>query len=350
MPYTTYHTEQRYYSYGMKASEQNILPPQAIPDGLPRPEFMPTRLVRVSDMRLLPGSAVDEGYYDRTRAAIRIDNGKHKIIFGQDKQKLVKFEGLIQQICRQFNIRYVWYDQMCIDQNNKREKEQENRQIHKIYRYAQCTIALVPEFQTREGSDGIRYADIGSLVSSSCFKRMWTLEEVLLSTRVIVVGRNIHTWHDTAGRWLHVGAILEKPSQYNATKKDLSILCFGNYNTGIEGEHFHYNCDTGGLWETDFHDYHIDERILQVTCAGIPLHPSYLNRIITLEQDDLSPIRGNLNNNENLRQQQPGSSTGNDSDDCDNTDANPRQKPEYSLENIPPISDNTTVFEDIDKR
>ncbi|KAG2215870.1 hypothetical protein INT45_006357 [Circinella minor] len=461
MPYTTYHTEQWYNSYGMEANKQNTLPPRVVPDKLTRPEFMPTRLVRVSDMEFVSGAKVDEGYCaisyswnwsgeisldETTGESSLTDNGQHKIIFGQDQHKLVKFEGLIEQICRQFNIRYIWYDQMCINQDDPLEKRKEIGRIHRVYRNAYCTIALVPEFQARKVSSRIRYADISSLISSSWFKRMWTLEEVLLSSRVIVVGRNVHTWHDTASRWLHVGAIFEKPSRYNAStilhyahirdttrnhdrvfalfkiypdlveevynyddltyimaeqfdtvmigcyerlaNKDLSILCFGNYNvyqyivenevteemfdlqhyipirrfgflpswTGVEGEHFHHNCDSGGLWETDFHDYHVFRSILQVTCVGIPLHPSYVNNISTLQQDELPPIPEYSENDENLERQQPGSSVGDDPgedddcDDCDNKDANRRQKPEYRLDDTLPRSDNTTVFEDIDKR
>ncbi|KAI9245231.1 hypothetical protein BDA99DRAFT_528307 [Phascolomyces articulosus] len=59
--------------------------------------------------------------------------------------KYVKFEGIIQQICQQFNIKYIWCDQLCINQNNKEEKLREIRNMHHIYENAYCTVALVPE-------------------------------------------------------------------------------------------------------------------------------------------------------------------------------------------------------------
>ncbi|KAI9251901.1 hypothetical protein BDA99DRAFT_521481 [Phascolomyces articulosus] len=32
--------------------------------------------------------------------------------------KYVKFEGIIQRICQQFNIKYIWVDQLCINQDD----------------------------------------------------------------------------------------------------------------------------------------------------------------------------------------------------------------------------------------
>ncbi|KAI9264150.1 hypothetical protein BDA99DRAFT_508538, partial [Phascolomyces articulosus] len=58
----------------------------------------------------------------------------------------VKFEGIIQQICQQFNIKYIWYDQLCINQDNKEEKQNEIRNMHQVYENAYCTVALVPDY------------------------------------------------------------------------------------------------------------------------------------------------------------------------------------------------------------
>ncbi|KAI9251475.1 hypothetical protein BDA99DRAFT_521976 [Phascolomyces articulosus] len=58
----------------------------------------------------------------------------------------VKFEGIIQQICQQFNIKYIWYDQLCINQDNKEEKQREIRNMHQIYENAYCTVAFVPDY------------------------------------------------------------------------------------------------------------------------------------------------------------------------------------------------------------
>ncbi|KAI9271737.1 hypothetical protein BDA99DRAFT_500856, partial [Phascolomyces articulosus] len=61
----------------------------------------------------------------------------------------VKFEVIIQQICQQFNIKYVWYDQLCINQDDKEEKYREIRNMHQIYENAYCTVALVPDFSPK---------------------------------------------------------------------------------------------------------------------------------------------------------------------------------------------------------
>ncbi|KAI9253506.1 hypothetical protein BDA99DRAFT_540758 [Phascolomyces articulosus] len=131
--------------------------------GLSKTKFMPTKLVRIHDMKVVKGSQVKEGYYalsyswnqsgdsiidQVTGKSMRVDEGKHKIIFPYEKKiqrrgkknkmkgkvKYVKFEGTIQQICKQFNIQYIWYDQMCINQNNKDEKKNE--------KYATCIIFI----------------------------------------------------------------------------------------------------------------------------------------------------------------------------------------------------------------
>ncbi|KAI9271887.1 hypothetical protein BDA99DRAFT_595139 [Phascolomyces articulosus] len=204
--YITYETAQ--YSQNQKSkSTKRIKSHVTIPNDLPKPDFMPTKLVRISDMKVVNGSQVNEGYcalsylwkqsgdilLDETIGKyVRIDEGKHKIIFYDDifpdmiipyqkiwidykygsiktwsklskmyqvleiidnenyyftkTIKYVKFEGIIQQICQQFNIKYIWYDQLCINQDNKDEKQHEIRNIHHIYENAYCTVALVPDY------------------------------------------------------------------------------------------------------------------------------------------------------------------------------------------------------------
>ncbi|KAI9253533.1 hypothetical protein BDA99DRAFT_540787 [Phascolomyces articulosus] len=165
-----------------------------IPNDLPKPNFMPSKLVRISDMTVVYGSQVNEGYcalsYSWNQSGdiqrddhgkyTRIDEGKHKIIsydnffpcmiFSRSKVAInyddlpfyewrrlekiyhvlkivddknyyftktiqyVKFEGIIQQICQQFNIKYIWYDQLCINQDDKEEKQLGNRNsISNVY-------------------------------------------------------------------------------------------------------------------------------------------------------------------------------------------------------------------------
>ncbi|KAI9271701.1 hypothetical protein BDA99DRAFT_569506 [Phascolomyces articulosus] len=232
--YITYETAQ--YSPNDKHERaKRVKPSKKIPNDLPKPDFMPTKLVRISDMTVVNGSQVNEGYctlsyswnqsgdivLDETTGKYkRIDEGKHEIIsydniypdmiipyyktldnkrFNKIYQVLVimdgqnyyfsktvqyvKFEGIIQQICQQFNIKYIWYDQLCINQDDKEEKHHEIRNMHHIYENAYCTVALVPEYSTKESL---------SASKQQYFKRLWTLEEVTKSKRLLFVGRNSH--------------------------------------------------------------------------------------------------------------------------------------------------------------
>ncbi|KAI9251360.1 hypothetical protein BDA99DRAFT_541352 [Phascolomyces articulosus] len=89
-----YETAQ-YYSWIDGEEVQCIKPTKTIPNDLLKPDFMPTKLVRISDMKVVDGSQVNEGYctlsyswnqsgdmvLDKTTGKYkRIDEGKHEII------------------------------------------------------------------------------------------------------------------------------------------------------------------------------------------------------------------------------------------------------------------------------
>ncbi|KAI9488667.1 hypothetical protein BDB00DRAFT_35100 [Zychaea mexicana] len=209
---------------------------------LPRPEFMPSLLVRTSDMQVVQGSMVHEGYcalsyswswsgdliQDKTSGITkRVDRGKHKIVFparsirqhprGRKripaKSKHVQFEGIIQQICKDFNIKYIWYDQMCINQDDKEEKYREIHRMHQIYTNAYCTVALVPEFHADDGGMGrdFVFPKFASITQSEWYKRLWTLEEAFMSQRLLFVGRNVHSW------WYSAANVQELSSMCNSS-------------------------------------------------------------------------------------------------------------------------------------
>ncbi|KAG2220999.1 hypothetical protein INT45_004618 [Circinella minor] len=212
-------------------------PPKKIPPILPKPNYMPSYLVRTSDMKVIKGSEVHEGYCalsyswnqsgeiirnETTGNMERADKGKHKIIYpartvrkkprGRKriprKVKFVKFERLIQEICKDFNIKYIWYDQMCINQNNETEKYSEIHQMHKIYSNGYCTIALVPDLtvnvtkQFRHSSFGFTRMDRDSLLKAQWMKRMWTLEEAILSSKMVLIGERVHCWYHQVSSFL----------------------------------------------------------------------------------------------------------------------------------------------------
>ncbi|KAG2221003.1 hypothetical protein INT45_004622 [Circinella minor] len=222
-----YSDDRRYESYRRYAK-----PPYPVPSVLPQPHFMPNYLVRTSDMKVVKGSEVHEGYCalsyswnqsgeilinKTTGKSYRIDQGKHRIIFTEDKKsgkklrgrkrisdrsKYVTFEGLIQEICKDFHIKYIWYDQKCIDQEDEKKKREEIHQMHKIYSNAYCTVALVPEVRTPykwhiehpEDRDDDSCTRDDNFLSSQWMKRMWTLEEALMSSKILIVGQNLHFW------------------------------------------------------------------------------------------------------------------------------------------------------------
>ncbi|KAI9278577.1 hypothetical protein BDA99DRAFT_567277 [Phascolomyces articulosus] len=159
--YITYETAHWYMDEKRKCVTHDQ-PLKTIPTVLPKPDFKPTKLVRISDMKVVDGSQVNEGYCalsyvwnqsgdiilldqqqkitpgvgkkenNNIKEYKRIDKGKHKIIsptkytikkavnFIQyngivGNVKYVQFEGIIQKICQQFNIQYI-----CCQENTPR--------------------------------------------------------------------------------------------------------------------------------------------------------------------------------------------------------------------------------------
>ena len=241
--------------------------PKRMPLIVPKSNFMPTYLVRTSDMKVVQGSQVHEGYCTLSyswnqsgeivinetskKSHRRIDEGKHKIILPAKivrkkprgrkriprKIKYVKFEGLIQKICKDFNVKYIWYDQMCINQNDEEEKHREIRQMHKIYSSAYCTIALVPELDVCIHPPTYNYPMVcvlntERLISSQWMQRIWTLEETLMSSKMLFVGPKAHCW------WYRLPEI-RFPIFYHGSHRDAaSVLHWAHARTTTK-EHDH---------------------------------------------------------------------------------------------------------------
>ena len=149
----------------------------------------------------------DTEYDPTTNKCTHVDNGEHRIVsvrpnddfalletsyqcddsVVRSKESYVYFEGIIEKICRDFYVRYIWCDQMCIDQEDNEKKLREIRKMHLIYRNAYCTIALVPELTLHELRTNIHYG-------TRWFKRLWTFEEAILSKQMLFVDKKYHTW------------------------------------------------------------------------------------------------------------------------------------------------------------
>ncbi|KAI8137920.1 hypothetical protein BJV82DRAFT_717776 [Fennellomyces sp. T-0311] len=189
------------------------------------PEFKPSRLIRTSDMAVVRGSDVHAPYYalsysweqsgiivqgDDSENSARVDNSKHHIISHpknkEDEQvssvpvntRSVTFEGLIQQICQDFDFQYIWYDQKCTIRKNPDDKRREVKDMHRIFRHAQCTVVLIPELHVVEqyisSSSFPRRANVEVISTSEWSKHVWTLNESLVSERLLFIGRDVHLW------------------------------------------------------------------------------------------------------------------------------------------------------------
>ncbi|KAI9249788.1 hypothetical protein BDA99DRAFT_590003 [Phascolomyces articulosus] len=120
--------------------------------------------------------------------------------------KRVTYEELLQQICKDFEIEYLWYDKICIDQSDHEIKLREIKQMHKIYSNACYTVAIVPEVHIydpkdfdisnsfRDTTEASIKAWVDMTVRSLWWKRSWTLEETISSKRILVIGTDTHFW------------------------------------------------------------------------------------------------------------------------------------------------------------
>ena len=199
-------------------------------------KYHPTWLIRVSDWIRVPSSEAVNGYNTlsycwRQSGDVKktdngkydlIDNGKHCIVDGynvletdsngkQNKyimqsqpnfetmvKTYVEYTKLLQQVCLDFKVDYVRYDKECIDQKDDNAKSKEIKEMHNIYRNARYTIVMVPEVKiydpahfgyevTRYGHEAQRRV-IRDIMRSQWWERSWTLEEVMMSKRILVVG------------------------------------------------------------------------------------------------------------------------------------------------------------------
>ncbi|KAI7848053.1 hypothetical protein BDC45DRAFT_541375 [Circinella umbellata] len=224
--------------------KRDVRPMQERLQKLKKPLFKPTRLIRVADMELIQGSDLaDDDYYcaisyswnqsgdickqenSGPEDIICIDEGKHTIIDSPAKKiktrgkprgrkriripaktRQVTFLQLIQQICFDLDIKYVWLDQLCIYQNDSGDKKREMQQMHRVYGNTLFTIVLIPEFKvsrirvrnnTTNKNEYTYRSNVERAVFTEWSRRSWCLEEFAVSPCVLYTGYNFHLWSDS---------------------------------------------------------------------------------------------------------------------------------------------------------
>ncbi|KAI8150343.1 heterokaryon incompatibility protein-domain-containing protein [Fennellomyces sp. T-0311] len=183
--------------------------------------YRPTWLIRTSDWEKVHGNEASNGYcalsycWSQAYEAIQgdggksdyIDNARHTVVVpNNNKNELVTFEVMLAQICIDFDIDYLWYDKLCVDQSNDEQKLQEIQQMHRIYSNARYTVVIVPEMEIADDMDCSRYIRPGvtiarakvmtEVIESQWWKRSWTLLEMVMSKRMLLVGSNTHVWQE----------------------------------------------------------------------------------------------------------------------------------------------------------
>ncbi|KAI9268263.1 hypothetical protein BDA99DRAFT_505334 [Phascolomyces articulosus] len=253
--------------------------------------FRPTWVIRVSDWKRIRGTQAKNGYHtlsycwEQSGEVVRkvqnyndheeydlVDNGKHCIIeYAQEKQpnkfsqifrrhrsrpsstekelvqRKVTYDQLVQQMCKDFGIKYIWYDKICIDQSSKKAKQVELKQMHRIYGNACYTLALIPEVHIHDPKDfdqdkiapnhgHTAYEKVLiDMKGSHWWDRSWTLEEVMTSQNILIVGKDTHIWQQS----LHRNPLVPTPVDIlSSTLLGFSGPGAGSLNAALNQAHF----------------------------------------------------------------------------------------------------------------
>ncbi|KAF5638399.1 het-domain protein [Fusarium tjaetaba] len=191
---------------------------------------LPTRVINVSNpdtIKLYCGHPGESAPYSALSycwgiSAQPVVLEKHNLT---DLVKGIKISRLPQtiidaiQVTRQLGLKYLWLDALCIIQDSEEDKEQEIRQMARIYENAYITIAATNARNVRDGfltatknfmeDSGwveLPFQKLGRVYSFTSWanlipvddeplnQRVWTLQEDLLSRRVLYFGSFIMYW------------------------------------------------------------------------------------------------------------------------------------------------------------
>ncbi|KAG2223710.1 hypothetical protein INT45_007288 [Circinella minor] len=248
--------------------KRDVRPMQERLQRLKKPLFKPTRLIRVADMQVIKGSDLtDDDYYcaisyswnqsgdickqedSVSEDIICIDKGKHTIIDSAAKKiktrgkprgrkkirvpaktRQVTFLQLIQQMCFDLDIQYIWLDQLCIHQNDSGDKKREMQQMHRVYGNTLFTIVLIPEFKvtrirvrnnTTNKNKYTYHSNLENAVFTEWSRRSWCLEEFAVSHCVLYTGYNFHIWSDSCAELTVTRPLYHHHAYFTVFAKDL---------------------------------------------------------------------------------------------------------------------------------
>lgn len=145
-------------------------------------------------------------------------------------------------VTRKLDIKYLWVDRLCIIQDDEIDREEQLECMGDIYSNAYLTISAASAkcchdgfLHKRKHEDLIRLpcqspsGDVGSVIlyrhdksitREPIYDRMWTLQEDLLSSRVLFYGDVELVWHCNC-RSAQIGGV---PADENARRRDLTKL------------------------------------------------------------------------------------------------------------------------------
>ncbi|KAI9258038.1 hypothetical protein BDA99DRAFT_110589 [Phascolomyces articulosus] len=178
--------------------------------------FAPTWLIRISDMQLVRGSHITTNrytpyhvlscpwnFYNKERRYYyeqQHDTTKNlmmilweKIVTGGRRdgirKELLTFEQLVQLICKNLGIRYIWYEPLC-------HKDGLRQQQDLIYGHAQFTLVFIPPLDYNDDAHvDYEKLDQRSISTTEWIINTWARKQLYNKVRkVLFVGHNVHLW------------------------------------------------------------------------------------------------------------------------------------------------------------
>lgn len=95
--------------------------------------------------------------------------------------------------------KHFWIDAICINQSDTKERNHQVEMMKDIFTGASLTAAWLGSNNEDQGWLGSRrvYEDLESLARNPYFKRMWIVQEVILSREIwVICGSHVRTWAD----------------------------------------------------------------------------------------------------------------------------------------------------------